>query len=161
MFLLAGCATPPPTVDHIADAERHVAWVERTDLDAQGVGFTLDGTDYDLTLYQAGPWGTVKATVNVAGDESTLTIRQWLERGVPCYAEFTEHIGGEQRGARIWLSDGDRVELLKGYQTVAGELPAVDPGELPIWATQLTAHTLKELDALCQQTDADCTLSVR
>jgi hypothetical protein len=99
--------------------------------------------------------------VTVAGDESRLSITQWLERGVPCYAEFTEHVAGEQRGARIWLSDGDVVELLKGYQTVAGELPAVDPGELPVWATQLTAHTLKELDALCQQTDADCALSAR
>ncbi len=147
--------------DWIATAEQHVAWVERAELTALGLSFTVDDDHYTLTMYQAGPRGTVKAEVQRESHEATLTATQWLERGVPRYAEFTERVADTERGARIWLSDGDRVVAVDGYSTRhgSGELPTIDPGPLPAWATQLTGHTLKELDVLCQQSDADCTLS--
>ena len=176
MFLLLACLHPEPVdalgaearLDELqarmdreallAEAERHVAWVERTELSALSLSFEVEGDAYSLTTWQAGPVGTVKARVTRDSHESSLVVTQWLERGVPCYAEFRERVADRERGARIWLSDGDEVLRVIGYSTTlgSGELPRVDPGPLPHYATQLMGHTLKELGALCASSDAAC-----
>ena len=145
----------------LAEAERHVAWVERTELSALTLAFTVEGDTYSLTTWQAGPVGTVRARITRESHEASLEVTQWLERGVPCYAEFRERVADKDRGARIWLSDGDQVLRVEGFSvtTGSGELPRVDPGPLPRWATQLPGHTLKELGVLCERSGDECAFS--
>ena len=141
-------------------ADAWVAGVERSSLSAEGVLFEVEGGTQEIALFARGAEGVVKASYRLNVGDDSVQVVQYLERGVPCYAEFLVVEGELQRWGRIWLADGDEVLQVEGgsWTVGSGELPAVDPGELPRQATQLFAHTLKEADLACRRSDAVCAL---